>query len=593
MNIDKLNTMKETAGYYKLLLRILKTNPSEEYILTDEDKRLLLDDKLYDQFQVDSIGMLVLIATQNELNKKPDEQRFEKLFTLEYSQSDDINEKIKQIRNCFGHALTNISGENICFDNGKIKGSIRLDQLIFLPILYNTDYFEVGTKINILAGGIVQDKIKDDNDLKLIITKGKYTKFGTKGKEENFNETKAIFQEIMKMIDYENMSPSQITNVVKKVLPNYDNYRIKSLSEHSELIQSYIDYIGRENFYQSELRLQQDIITEIIYDKEDNKKNHVDRLHVISNFLPHLLREAAKNNQTQLNLDTLSKKDSIVQLVINQYKFPFLYEDTMYAYIYNRLVYLKELLNTNQIDESILNYEDVDISDIQPQYFYSKKEIQQRKSEICSKIENLDKAIKELERQKSNLEVKLAKSNNPKNPNREQDEKNYNEKINKKQKIIDEYTKNMEKLCEELEYIKKNNKIPSTPSMLFRLLRNSSAHSFSIKEFSKIRAYKAHDLGQLIFEFTDIENGKKKSSLNITATRLEKLIDDIEQATMKNIELVCEGSDVLESAVEATKENITNTQIYESGRKVVDIQEKKDTNELDTEESKRANQRIE
>ena len=190
MNTDKLNTIKETAEYYKLILRILKTNPSEKCNLTDKDKKLLLDDKMYNQFQTDSIAMLVLIATQNKLNQKPDKKAFEKIFALEYTESNDTGEQLKQIRNCFAHALTNMSEDTIYFDNGKIKGSIRLDQLIFLPVLYHTN---VTQKVAILAGEIVQDKIKNDDDLQSIIKKGKYTKFGTKSKDENFNEIKRIF----------------------------------------------------------------------------------------------------------------------------------------------------------------------------------------------------------------------------------------------------------------------------------------------------------------------------------------------------------------------------------------------------------------
>ena len=53
-----------------------------------------------------------------------------------------------------------MSEDTIYFDNGKIKGSIRLDQLIFLPVLYHTN---VTQKVAILAGGIVQDKIKNDD----------------------------------------------------------------------------------------------------------------------------------------------------------------------------------------------------------------------------------------------------------------------------------------------------------------------------------------------------------------------------------------------------------------------------------------------
>ena len=121
--------------------------------------------------------------------------------------------------------------------------------------------------------------------------------------------------------------------------------------------------------------------------------------------------------------------------------------------------------------------------------------------------------------------------------------------------------------------------------MVFRLLRNSSAHSFDINMFSKIKAYKAHDLGQLIFEFNDIENGKKKSSLRITATRLEELFNDLEQCIMRNMGLVYEENNVLESAIEATEENVTNTQIYESGRKVIAIQEKSNIKGINIEES--------
>ena len=582
MNTDKLNTIKETAEYYKLILRILKTNPSEKCSLTDKDKKLLLDDKLYNQFQTDSIAILVLIATQNKLNQKPNKKDFEKIFALEYTESNDTGEQLKQIRNCFAHALTNMSEDTIYFDNGKIKGSIRLDQLIFLPVLYHTN---VTQKVAILAGGIVQDKIKNDDDLQAIIKKGKYTKFGTKSKDENFNEIKRIFGASMRMVDYKNMSPSQLTKYLNKILPNYNNFSIKSLSEYGELVQSYVDYIGKENFYESEFRLQQEIISTIVNSEENNRESHVEKLQSISNFLPYLLREAAEKDQKELNFSNLRSNGTILSLLVNQYKFPFLYEDTMYAYIYNRLIYLKELLNTNQIDESVLDYEEVDISDLQPQYFYSKKEISQRKSEICSKIDNLEKSIEGLEKQKDNLEMKLEKSKNPKNPNKDRDEKVYKEKIENKQRTIQENRKNAENLHEEFEYIKTNNKIPVTSSMVFRLLRNSSAHSFDINMFSKIKAYKAHDLGQLIFEFTDIENGKKKSSLRITATRLEELFNDLEQCIMRNMGLVYEENNVLESAIEATEENVTNTQIYESGRKVIAIQEKSNIKGINIEES--------
>lgn len=582
MNTDKLNTIKETAEYYKLILRILKTNPSEKCSLTDKDKKLLLDDKMYNQFQTDSIAMLVLIATQNKLNQKPDKEAFEKIFALEYAESNDTGEQLKQIRNCFAHALTNMSEDTIYFDNGKIKGSIRLDQLIFLPILYHTN---ITQKVAILAGGIVQDKIKNDDDLQSIIKKGKYTKFGTKSKDENFNEIKRIFEASMRMVDYKNMSPSQLTKYLNKILQNYNNYSIKSLSEYGELIQTYVDYIGKENFYESEFRLQQEIISTIVNNEENNRESHVENLHSISNFLPYLLREAAEKDQKELDFSDLRPNGNIFSLLVNQYKFPFLYEDTMYAYIYNRLIYLKELLNTNQIDESVLDYEEIGISDLQPQYFYSKKEISKRKSEICSKIDNLEKSIEGLEKQKDNLEMKLEKSKNPKNPNKDRDEKLYKEKIENKQRTIQEYRKNAENLREEFEYIKTNNKIPFTPSIVFRTLRNSSAHSFDINMFSKIKAYKAHDLGQLTFEFTDIENGKKKSSLRITATRLEKLFSDLEQCIMRNMGLIYEGNDVLESAIEATEENVTNTQICESGRKVIAIQEKGNINGINIEES--------
>ena len=462
------------------------------------------------------------------------------------------------------------------------KGSIRLDQLIFLPVLYHTN---VTQKVAILAGGIVQDKIKNDDDLQAIIKKGKYTKFGTKSKDENFNEIKRIFGASMRMVDYKNMSPSQLTKYLNKILPNYNNFSIKSLSEYGELVQSYVDYIGKENFYESEFRLQQEIISDIVNNEENNRQSHVEKLQSISNILPYLLREAAEKDQKELDFSNLRSNGNILSLIVNQYKFPFLYEDTMYAYIYNRLIYLKELLNTNQIDESILDYEEIDISDLQPQYFYSKKEISQRKSEICSKIDNLEKSIEGLEKQKDNLEMKLEKSKNPKNPNKDRDEKVYKEKIENKQRTIQENRKNAENLREEFEYIKTNNKIPVTSSMLFRLLRNSSAHSFDINMFSKIKAYKAHDLGQLIFEFTDIENGKKKSSLRITATRLEELFNDLEQCIMRNMGLVYEENDVLESAIEATEENVTNTQIYESGRKVIAIQEKSNIKGINIEES--------
>ena len=42
----ELDTIKETAEYYKLILRILKINISEKFILTDKDKKLLLNNKL-------------------------------------------------------------------------------------------------------------------------------------------------------------------------------------------------------------------------------------------------------------------------------------------------------------------------------------------------------------------------------------------------------------------------------------------------------------------------------------------------------------------------------------------------------------------
>ncbi len=582
MNTDKLNTIKETAEYYKLILRILKTNPSERCSLSDKDKKLLLDDKMYNQFQTDAIAMLVLISTQNKLNQKPDEKAFKKIFALEYTETDDIGEQLKQIRNCFAHALTDMSQEKIYFDNGKIKGSIRLDQLIFLPVLYHTN---ITPKVAILAGGIIQDKIKNDDDLQAIIKKGKYTKFGTKSKDENFNEIKRIFEASMRMVDYKNMSPSQLTKYLNKILPNYNNCTIKSISEYGELVQSYVNYIGKKNFYESEFHLQQEIISGIVNNEENNRESHVENLLSISNFLPYLLREAAEKDQNELDFSDLRSNGSILSLIVNQYKFPFLYEDTMYAYIYNRLIYLKELLNTNQIDETVLDYEEIGISDLQPQYFYSKKEISKRKLEICSKIDNLEKSIEGLEKQKDNLEMKLEKSKNPKNPNKDRDEKLYKEKIENKQRTIQEYRKNAENLREEFEYIKTNNKIPFTPSMVFRLLRNSSAHSFDINTFSKIKAYKTHDLGQLTFEFTDIENAKKKSSLRITATRLEELFNDLEQCIMRNMGLVYEENDVLESAIEATEENVTNTQICESGRKVIAIQEKSNIKRINIEES--------
>jgi len=579
---NNLDMIKETSKYYKVLLKIFSTNASENYNLTEEEMDLFRDDELFNRFTADLAGTIILTQIEYKSDQEPNEHAFNKLFKIESTTVDSLKEKMKQIRNCFAHSNTKNSEGNIEFDNGKIKGEISIDQLIFLPAIYGlNDIQEIISGINeinvhqidqkslinnlelymnmlllgktrILAGGIINEQISNKDDLEKLFKMGKVVRFldkKMKNNEKNYMYSDAI----LKLIDWKNMSSTQLTKLLNSKIPGNANFQIKSLREYSELIKSYIDYIGEDSFYKLNFLLQRDLITRVVNIKENEERNKISELTSLA--LPILeIKKLAEKGISEVNINPKDPKH-ISDLIINSYSIPFMYENVMHAYIYNRLIYLKEMLNTNQINESILNYSNIDISSISYQYTFTKNDIKERIAEINRSLLNINNSIEKLQFKKAGFENKLYKNNNPQNPKRDKIVSEYTNKINNVETLIIQEQNQKKKLEEEKKYIVSTKNIPLTPNMIFRTLRNSAAHSYRISLYSRIKSLKNHNLEDLMFEFEDKRNKGSKAQINMTAARLIKLITDIENSIIKNINKINAIYNPLEDAIDETQKN--------------------------------------
>lgn len=582
MEIKKLNKIKDTSKYYKLLLDFFSSPIDKEYELTDENISLFKDDELFNQFILDLAGRIILMGEEDFKNKTPEKYAFNMLFRIESSNSNDIKEQMKQIRNCFAHSLTELDKKgNITFDNGKIRGKTNVRKLYGVGMLYShieefyniikenqgleLDFEEAVltnntwlTKLidihlflvtNILAGNVRSDSIKNRKDFEDLLNRGKaITVKGT-----NMRQSAGIaidFDTMVRNCKYENMSASELSRKARREIKGGERIQIRPLSYYKELFYSYLNYVGEEDFFNTDFMTQKNAIETMIYLADNNKEGRALNVSSILISLEKLKYDIEKgkrklffSNDSKTNLDWLS----------NRYLTPAKYEFVLQAYMYNRLVYLKELLTTNQIDESLLDYSKVGFSDIDVNVKYSKKEIEARKNELLDLIEACKKRIEEYTVAKQKEEQKKEKMDNPKNPKREELLAKSDEKIAKKTSLIQDEQRLLEQYEYEQSYINKNGTIPLKPITLFRVLRNSTTHGFEI--LGRKKAYENKNLQDLIIRFEDRD---PKTTITMSAGRLIKLIQDIEQVVIENVDRIHEeqGS-ILEQAMEETERKVS------------------------------------
>ncbi len=589
MDIKKLNRIKDTSKYYKLLLDYFSTPIDQEYNLTDEQIALFQDKELYDQFVVDLAGRIILDGEEDNKDRYPEKFVFDRIFRIESSNSTDRKEQMKQIRNCFAHSLTEKKDDIIEFDNGKIKGTAGINQLGFSNMLYSymESIYDVISDFNhddtsfveacyqnpriitlysqiaqyftkrILAGAVRSESIKSDKDIEDLLNRGKSVWIS--GNDISKRAGIAIaFDKLIKQMPYQDMTPTAIKKVADEYIIDSRDIHIKSLYEHKIIMNSYLDYVGRDNFYGLNFQEQKMVIDTLFSIDGGDKAFRSTRL-VSSLFKILNLKQSIDNGERKFEINGSDKFQFLIG--ISKYTNAFDYEAVLNAYMYNRLVYLKELLNTNQIDETILDYSKIDISDIDADVKFTKKEINERRQELDRLIEVCKKRIVEQKQGKEKDEKSRDKYDNPKNPKRDEIVPKMNERINRMQAIIEQDEKLLEQYESERDYISRNKAIPLKPLTLFRVLRNSATHGFQI--YSRTNAYSRKNLQNLMVGFKD---HSPKTSINMSAERMLKLIEDIENVIIENVDRINDNnriqsdggqSSILVSAITATEQSVS------------------------------------
>ena len=582
MKIKKLNRIKDTSKYYKLLLDFFSSPIDKEYELTDENIRLFKDDAIFNQFILDLAGRIILTGEEDFKDKYPEKFAFNMIFKIKSSNSNDMKEQMKQIRNCFAHSLTEMDKNgNIVFDNGKIKGTTNVRMLYAIGMLYahieefyniikdtqgleldfeeailsNPSWLTKLTDIHqflvtkVLAGNVRSTAIRNREDFDDLLKRGKtVTVKGT-----NMKQAAGIavaFEMLVRNCKYESMSASALSKKARKEIVGGERVQIRSLDYYRDLFYSYLNYVGEEAFFNTDFMTQKNAIETMIYLADNNKESYAMNTSSILISIEKL-REDIRKGKRKLSFSNNSKTN--FDWLSNRYVTPAKYEFVLQAYMYNRLVYLKELLTTNQIDESILDYSKVDVSDINVCVKYSKAQVEARKQELVELIESCKKRIEEQTTAKQKEEQKREKIDNPKNPKREELLEKADEKITRKAKIIQDEQILLKQYEEEQEYINQKGSIPLKAITLFRVLRNSTTHGFNIS--GRKRAYDNKNLQDLIISFEDRD---PKTTITMPAGRLIKLIQDIEQVVIENVDRIHEEQgDALEQAIEETEKCVS------------------------------------
>ncbi len=591
MEIEKLNRMRDTSKFYKLLLDYFSSPLDKDYELTDEQVAIFQDEELYNQFSLDLVGRIILLGEEENSGRAPDKFAFEKVFNVESSIFSDRKEQMKQIRNCFAHSLTQRESEDaIRYDNGKISGTASIESLRFVSALYS-DFEEIKTAIieknrethafdeeqlkklnpfylshisellskRVLAGSLVTQPMKTEKELDGLLEKAKTV--WVKGKD--IKETLPIALGIYNLSigrGAEHMTPSALKKLFAQNIPGGDKVEVKSLYDMKASIKAFIDYLGVNNFYGTDLKTQQDIITTAIALEDRGGHNRAVSLTSTLLALEKLKQDISKGERS---FDLSKGSNSELDYLSHRYNNPAKYEYVLQAYMYNRLVYLKELLNTNQIDESVLDYSKVDISDIDVNIRYSKKDVAKRKAEIGQLIESCKKRIEEQKNAREKEAVKRPKMDNPKNPKREEQLATLDAKLAQKDQSIAEEQRLLRQYEEEREYIASHNKLPVKQNALFRILRNSTTHGFSIG--GRQSAYKAGNLERLMVYF---EDNDPKATVNMTVERMLKLIQDIESVVIENVEQISKTATPLSDAIEHTESTVSETSLTNTASNV-------------------------
>lgn len=564
MDISKLRRIKDTSKYYKLLLRYLSMPIDQDYILSEEEKSIFMDDGVYNQFILDLIGRIILSSVEDYKDECPSRIAFDKVFDIESSNSSERKDQMYQIRNCFAHSLTeNTDGEHVVFDNGKIKGKANIANLALASSMLYSDIdqvYEVLRKIRpdiltesfedykptfkdtqelvriaefsakkILANRVRSSSIKSRKELAELLDKAKMITIPNGVSEENVVLAVKL-TEFISHVAYETYSPSGLKKLIEKHVPDGDRVRIKSLFDYKEIINGYIDYVGEETFFSLDYKTQQDIIQNIVAYTDNTKRYKAISLSSIL-LIIEKFREDIREGKKTFSLASDSK--TYFSNLTNRYLNPFRYETVLQAYMYNRFIYLKELLNTNQIDETVLDYSSIDIDDIEVNIKYSKKDITDRKNDIDRLIEVAKAAIETYKKDIEKEKQKREKMDNPKNPKREEQLQRADEKIEKKKRLIEEQNRILDQYEKEREYINAHGFLPVRPIDLFRVLRNSTTHGFTIG--SRQVAYTRQDLGKLKLTF---EDHNPKTTIYMSAERTLKLIEDIESVVIGNVDRI-------------------------------------------------------
>ena len=583
MELQKLNKIKELSKFYEILLKFLLRPVNENYKLNQEEIKIFRDEEIYSRFIEDIAGRIILFNEEEFSKKEPIEDIFNRLFQIETSSVTDLKEKMYQIRNCFAHSLTKRVGDKIEFDNGKIKGTIAIKKLPFVNVLYSSikeGYEAIANEVdigisfndvmknfnviqrltelsyfnqkNLLLDRRRKDAIKNPKELDEFLRRTKSRKITTQDvsmQVKLYEWTKPL----LSFLPYEEMSQTAINKTIKEMIPQGEDFRVESLERNKDLIKSYIQYIGEDVFYNLDYETQTDIILELIRLTDRETTSYRDN---ISNFV---IPFEKLSRDILDGADTLSFTDYInssVDMFANNYSKPFMFEAVLNAYMYNRLVYLKELLNTEQIDESILDYSSVDISGIDAKAQYTKKDVKKRKTEIRELIDICKARIESMQNNLEKDKATRAKADNPRNPKREITLSNLDLKIAQRQKTIEEEKELLKSYQEELEYINTKGTIPVKPNGIFRVLRNSTTHGFKI--LGRENAYRKKDLNELVVFFEDTS---PKINVSIKAGRLIKLIQDIERVTIENVERINSSAEPLAEVVDLSRETVSQDSI--------------------------------
>ena len=595
-DVDKLGRFDDMTRYYRILLKMF-SDRSDGYNISQEEKELLNDKELRNQFLIDATGMILSRnhskhnandSNTNSVGVRPiDKKKFNELFrNVEFNANlynDDNNTRVPtdseildivyQVRNCFAHGLVHIDGDDLVYDGAKVKGKIPIKKVVRVsefvdnfdkaidsfedyyldnPIeakqdmdSYLIDLTRVKTNGMIVVGN--QFPITDEEKLNDFIQNGIYLDF----ENTNYSDRMLIFKDFLALYNKEDNKKCSAQELTELYREEYgkDDIKIKSIRDYSDVIRGYVNYIGSDTFYRLNTSDQIQAL---------NKSAFYESIEMTGDDVKSLITFMQTHHFDDSDFALDGKRENYIA------QRPFLFESALKAYMFNRLLTLKEWHSSRQIDRSIIDYSQLDYSKMTYLDYTTNTQKQNRKTKLERTINNHNNDIQGIEARNLTIKnsisgINLAGSNgNSIKAAKQQEIIDNNKKIAEKKGFRDEKQT-------ELDYLNRNSKSGSNnPFYIIRTLRSGIPHEF--KFYNRARAYSNGDLKRIKIAFN---SNVQMARVSVKLRDLLDFISQIEEQVSSKIEQFKETHSVLSSAVDATRKSVSSSSMVDTAKQLI------------------------